>query len=537
MDKTKRINLGGILFNIDEEAYNLLRKYLQDVDNRLRNTQGGAETIEDIELRIAEIFQSQGGSAGVITRDNIEAMISIIGKPEDFDISDEEAHYRRVNYRSSNKKRLYRNPDDRIIGGVCSGMGEYLNIDSVWMRVIFVIFAFFAGVGFFIYLALWLSLPSASTDKMKKEMYGDRYHSSGYSNAGTSLPLADSTVYSNKAVSSGFGNALNEVFRAFGRLFFIFIRLFLIIVGLIFVITGFITLVSAVMIFFFKYPGYFSTHACELNLFYLPDFLNYVVNPAVAPWILVLAFTVILMPLLAIIYWGVKMIIWFRARDGLFSLAGFVIWVISLAALSILLFNEGISYAETAKTGTEEVLRKASNDFYIHIGNKVAGLGYDKEISFPDNEYNIYFIDENKGLFITPSLKVSVSNDNFIKINIRKRSAGRSRIDATEKAEQLQYNYRLDGDTLFLDEYFTVPSGRKWSFDNVGVNLYIPEGTRIHFDQNTRRIFQPFKSEEEVTDIDSINNDDQIVNAKSGLHWIMTEKGLQSNNEPAEINK
>ena len=85
MEKTIKINLGGQLFRIDEEAYDILKKYLQDIDNRLRNTQGGAETLEDIESRIAEIFHSQGGQEGVISKENIEAMISIIGAPETFE--------------------------------------------------------------------------------------------------------------------------------------------------------------------------------------------------------------------------------------------------------------------------------------------------------------------------------------------------------------------------------------------------------------------------------------------------------------------
>ena len=74
------------------------------------------------------------------------------------------------------------------------------------------------------------------------------------------------------------------------------------------------------------------------------------------------------MPLLALIYWGVKMIFWFKAKDGIFSLAGLVIWVMSVAALSLLLFNEGISYAETAKTESEEVIEKAPANLYILVG-------------------------------------------------------------------------------------------------------------------------------------------------------------------------
>lgn len=143
MDKTIKINLGGTLFQIDEEAYKILRGYLQDITNRLRNTPGAAETVEDIELRIAEIFQSQGASAGIISGDNVEAMMAIIGRPEDFDTGDEDNTLHEPAFRSSAAKKLYRNPDDQIISGVCSGLGAYLNIEPVWVRILFVLFTCF----------------------------------------------------------------------------------------------------------------------------------------------------------------------------------------------------------------------------------------------------------------------------------------------------------------------------------------------------------------------------------------------------------
>ena len=90
MDKTININIAGILFQIDEEAYGILRDYLQAINNRFRNVPGGVETVADIESRIAEIFESQKGTAGTISVNNVEAMISIIGKPEDFDNNDAE---------------------------------------------------------------------------------------------------------------------------------------------------------------------------------------------------------------------------------------------------------------------------------------------------------------------------------------------------------------------------------------------------------------------------------------------------------------
>lgn len=535
MDKTIKINLGGTLFHIDEEAYKVLRRYLQEIDSRLKNTPGGAETIEDIESRIAEIFLSQGGTAGVISRENVDAMISIIGKPEDFDAAGETAAETGAAYRSAGKKKMYRNPDDTIISGVCGGIGEYLNIDSVWIRLMFILFTCFFGTGFFVYVALWIALPSAQTEAQKKEMYGrDDYAMAlrvrnKYSRQGN-----DNMHSVSGERGSSVGNAFNEVFRALGKAFYIVLRVFLIFIGLLFVLTGFFVLVSFVMVFFFKYPGYFSTTSFGANIFYLPDFLNYIVNPAIAPWILVLSFIVILLPLLALIYWGVKMIFWFRAKDGILSLVGLVIWVICLAALSIILFNEGISYAETAKTVSEQVIEKAPSDIYIFSNHKVSDLHYDKEISIPDEDYAVYFIDDNKGLYISSKLFIDNSDDNLLRINISKRSTGRSRIDASRKADELIYNYEVAGDTIYLDEYFSIAAGSKWSFDNVRVNIYIPEGTRVHFDKTTERMFRQNHYDDDW-DRNSGTVESNIIRSGNGYKvYIMTEDGLRRTSFKAE---
>ena len=535
MDKTIKINLGGSLFQIDEDAYKILRQYLQEIDVLLRNTPGGAETLEDIESRIAEIFQSQKGTAGVISKDNAEDMISIIGKPEAFDTTDEERKEKGSQYYyTTQRKSLYRNPDDTIISGVCGGIGAYMNIESVWIRILFILFTCFFGIGLLVYIALWIALPTAQSDYQKKEMYGgDGYRSPGSRTRkpGNEVSFSGQGYSTSYTGSSGVGNAFNEIFRALGKVCYILARVFLIIVGVTFVLVGFITLVSFVMVFFFRYPGYFSTQQFGVNLFYLPDFLNYVVNPAIAPWIIVFTFIVVLMPLLALIYWGVKMIFWFKAKDGIITLVGLVIWVISVAALSILLFNEGISFAETARTVSQDVLPESPDHLYIICDHKVSDLHYDKEISLPDEDYNVYFIDENKGLYISTSLTVNNSEDNSLRINVRKRSAGRSKIDAMKKAEGLLYNYKISGDTLFLDEYFTIPAGSKWTCDNVGVNLYIPEGTVVHFDETTENMFYQYNDYDYDSDYD-------YKDVKKGTHaWIMTENGLRITSSRSETVK
>jgi len=303
MDKTININLGGTLFQIDEEAFRKLREYLQAINNRLGNLQGGHETIEDIESRIAEIFNSQKGLAGVITIENVDAMISIIGKPEDFEHGEPEAT---TPVYTSQKRRIYRNPDDSIISGVCGGIGAYLDTDPVLFRILFVVSAMF-GIGLFVYIVLWIALPVARTDSQKREMFGDSHHTArSYSRHHIDYQVTGTPVYNQGYRSSSrIGSAINEVFMAIGRVFYIILRIFLIFTGIVFVLTGFLFILCFVMVFIF---GLFSIDSSGINLINFTDFLNYIVNPAVVPWIIILTSIAFILPMLALIYWGVKMI-------------------------------------------------------------------------------------------------------------------------------------------------------------------------------------------------------------------------------------
>jgi phage shock protein PspC (stress-responsive transcriptional regulator) len=488
MDKTININLAGNLFQIDEDAFRILRDYLQAINNRFRNVQGGLETIEDIESRIAEIFQSQKGLAGAVSKENVEAMISIIGKPEDFDVAPEEAN--QPDYRSS-KKRLYRNPDDSIVSGVCGGIGAYLNTDPVLFRILFVISALVFGTGILVYLVLWIALPPANTDSRQRELYGNGFHPArSYSRQ------TDSTYITGAApdrrgnnATSNVNNAFNEIFNAIGKVFYVIFRIFLIIIGVTFVLTGFLCIISFIMIFVFKYPGAFSTDAFDVSLIYFPDFLNYIVNPAVTPWIIALTVIAVILPMLALVYWGVKMIFWFKAKDGVFSLVGLVLWVISITVLALLLFNEGISFAETGRSSSETILNNIPDTLYIKSDHKVSDLRFDKELTVKEERYTLFINEERKELYIRPYLKVNTTGDDVARVDIRRGSTGRSESDAMRKADELIYNYRITRDTLFLDEYFTIPSDRKWAADNIGINLYLPEGTILKVDRASVNLF------------------------------------------------
>jgi phage shock protein PspC (stress-responsive transcriptional regulator) len=487
MDKTIKVNLAGSLFNIDENAYKILRDYLQAIDLRFRNMKGGNETIEDIEARIAEIFHSQKGVAGIITTENVDSMISIIGKPEDFDAPESKEEFEETTFR---RKRLYRNPDDTIIAGVCGGIGAYLNTDPVLIRILFVVFTAFFAFGFFAYLVLWIALPSANNDTRRREMYGPEYgrvmahlrQTAGFSTG--SSPSYNKGYYQ----TSRIGNAFNEIFRAFGRILFIIMRIFLIVLGSILLLTGFMFLLSIILIFVLKIPGAFSTDAFDFNIVYLPDFLDYLVSPAMYPWIIILASIVVILPLFALIYWGVRMIIWFKANDGIPSLVMLIVWVLSLTTLVLLLFNEGVSFAENSKATTKLTLDNPGDTIYISTTAKLSDLITDKTLPFNTEGYSLMINEEKKELYITPDLDIELSENEPSGITVQKESYGSTEIIAFNRTRDLIYNYRVNGDTIILDDIFIIPSGRRWAGDNIVITLNLPEGTYIKTDSGVEKL-------------------------------------------------
>lgn len=514
MDKTIKINLAGILFQIEDDAYKVLRDYLQAINSRLRNIPGGNETIDDIEARIAEIFQSQKGLSGIISKENVDAMVSIIGKPEDFEHGDS---FTDSYIPGTQRRRLYRDPGNTIISGVSGGIGAYLNIDPVWIRVLFILFTLLYGIGFFVYIALWIALPSAVTDSQKRELYGEHYNTRSTIKA----EKQKNGSYASVSSSSGnekvkdVGNALNEVFRAIGSFFFIFFRILVIIIGVAFVLTGFASLLALIMAFFFNYPVFFSADSYNASVLYLPDFLNLIINPSLTPWIFVLAFIIVALPLLALIYWGLKMVFWFHVRDFGLSLAALVLWVLSISALVLILFNQGISFAESGQKNEQIIMDQHYDTLYLKVDRKISDLNFNKEITMPGTDYSLYINDKDNELYGRPTIRMGESEDRTAKIEVRKYSHGKTKKEAVTKAESLIYNCRISKDTIFVNEYFDIPTKTRWTAAEIRIELMLPAGTAVWIDKNSQDLFQ-----------DWVNNGIHSWDL-GNKYWIWTEEGLE----------
>ncbi len=171
MKRTTSVNIGGRVFNMDEDAHEMLEYYLASVAGQFENKKERKEILDDVENRIAELFSARINSfRQVITLDDVNDMIRVMGKPSDFGAEEEifPGYPDKKGYR-----RMYRDPDRRILGGVCSGMGAYWHIDPLIVRILFLVAFFGFGIGLLIYLLLWIVIPVARTTAHKLEMRGE----------------------------------------------------------------------------------------------------------------------------------------------------------------------------------------------------------------------------------------------------------------------------------------------------------------------------------------------------------------------------
>ena len=177
MNKTVNINLGGMFFHIDEDAYQKLTRYFEAIKRSLSNSSGQDEIIKDIEMRVSELLtEKQKTEKHVVGLKDVDEVIAVMGQPEDYRIDEEGAENNSTNFSSSsssNTRKLYRDTENGMVGGVLAGLGHYFGIDKVWLRVFLLIMIFAWGTGFLAYIILWIVMPEAKTTAEKLEMTGE----------------------------------------------------------------------------------------------------------------------------------------------------------------------------------------------------------------------------------------------------------------------------------------------------------------------------------------------------------------------------
>ena len=183
MKKTLTVNLGGTVYHIDEDAYKLLDTYLSNLRIHFRREEGAEEIVHDMELRISELFTDRlRDGKQVITIEDVEEIIAQMGKPEDLgDEADgggesskdakDGSTYSQI---AKGLRRLFRDSDNKVLGGVASGLAAYFGWDPTWVRIIFLILGIFLKGFVIAYIIAWIAIPLARTIPEKLAMRGTK---------------------------------------------------------------------------------------------------------------------------------------------------------------------------------------------------------------------------------------------------------------------------------------------------------------------------------------------------------------------------
>ena len=180
MKKVININLGGFPHTIDDDAYDLLDKYLKSLQRHFRGSTGYENIIQDIEVRMSELLHERRGTRKIIEMTDVQHAINIMGQPEQLDDDPDTSHTQSAfsnsdDYQYAGSRRLYRDPDHKVLGGVSGGLAAYFGWESpIWIRLGFLLAGLAGfGTGVLIYIILWIAVPVAKTSAEKLAMKGE----------------------------------------------------------------------------------------------------------------------------------------------------------------------------------------------------------------------------------------------------------------------------------------------------------------------------------------------------------------------------
>ncbi|RKF03681.1 phage shock protein C (PspC) family protein [Tenacibaculum lutimaris] len=531
MNKTININLGGFFFHIDETAYQKLKRYLDAIARSLSDDpQGKNEIIADIEARISELLSERITDARqVVNESDIEEIIAIMGQPEDY-AEAEEAYNENTSYsynRNTSSKKMFRDGDDKFLGGVCSGLGHYFNIDVVWIRLAFLILTL-AGFGFGIigYIILWVLLPEAKTTSEKLQMEGEAVNidniekkirnefdnlsskvKEGAHDLSDKISNADYQKLRNQTKSG-----LQDFLDTMGKILLTLFKVFGKFMGVLLIFIAGITIISLLL-------GLFSVGSLEIlnfdgDIVQYPPFFYDSVMPK---WLLMtFLFFLIGIPFMVLFILGLRILspnIKKLSTATILTLFG--LWLISLLAIGF----TGIEFATShAYDGTHvtkhSITYNQQEPLKIRVVND-DNIHYLHNLRNRDNAMLVNIDDKELKYSNNINIDVRKSETDSAYIEIKKTSEGKKRNDANNNAEAIKYAYKSDNNTIVFDAFFLSAFKNIWKDEEINAIIYIPEGTTIYFEGSSRNFLDDVKNVQNVYDRDMANH-----------HFKMTSKGF-----------
>lgn len=528
MKKTFTINISGSVFHIDEDAFEKLQRYLQMLNRHFGTALEGQEILQDIEARIAELLiERTDNKVQVVTDAMVDEVIARMGKAEDFMESADQESAPTTGASGASmadgqpiRRRLYRDGDNRVLGGVCSGMAAYFNMDPVILRIIFFLLFFIMGpFNILVYLILWIAVPKAKTTAQRLEMRGKE---ATISNIEKSIKEEVKEVGDsyNKFMNSPdydrgtsrmdrLGDVVGSVLRVVLRVVVLLCGIFLIIAAIASLI-GFIT--TMVMGNSFLHGGMWN-FGWDSNI-NMANVINHFVSPG-AYTISMIAISILIgIPILVILFIGTKLLFRYKTNNRIIGLGTFGVWLIALIALVIVGVNQAVNFSrQTSQTVTQKVECTNCKTIYLELNDDLYESMIDDHISF--EQMKVAEINGKEKLLGNPRFTIEKSTTGEFSLQIKKRARGSSTEDAQYNIEQITYNFAQRDSTIMLDPYYSLNDDAKWRDQEVSMTMKVPEGKSIFMNEKMKSI---------INDIENVNNmwgGDMV-----GKYWTMTADGL-----------
>jgi phage shock protein PspC (stress-responsive transcriptional regulator) len=489
MNKTVNINLGGMFFHIDEDAYLKLSRYFDAIKRSLNNSSGQDEIIKDIEMRVSELLtEKQKSEKHVVGLKDVDEVIAVMGQPEDYRIEDEESTSQsNSSYNTRRHKKLYRDKENGMVGGVATGLAHYFGIDAVWVKIVFLIFVFAGfGTGILAYFVLWVVTPEAVTTSEKLEMTGEpvtisniekkvreeidslseKFKNADYDKMGNQVKSGA------ERISSSFGDFIMTVFKIFAKF-----------LGVILIIAGISTLIMLLV-------GVFTLGT---NLFVEFPWQNFIEAGNFTEYPLwsfgLLMFFAVGIPFFFLTLLGFKLLSPnLKSIGNITKYTLLAIWIIAIA----ILVSIGIKQATEISHDNKIIEKKAFNinptdTLYVKFRYSdyyAKSLNHYREFEFVQDSANNELIYSND-----VRLHVLRTDEKAPFVQIEKSARGNSFTNAKKRAEKINYKFQINGNHLILDNYFLTDIKNKFRGQEVDIYLYLPEGQLLKPDSSVRDYF------------------------------------------------
>jgi len=476
MNKTVNINLGGMVFHIDEDAYLKLTRYFDAIKRSLNNSSGQDEIIKDIEMRVSELLlEKQKSDKHVVGLKDVDEVIVVMGQPEDYIIEDEDKSNQSFNnYGARKHKKLYRDKEKGMIGGVATGLGHYFGIDAVWIKIIFLVFVFAGfGTGILAYFVLWIVTPEAVTTSEKLEMTGepvtisniekkvreeieslsDKFKNADYDKMGNQVKSGA------ERISSSFGDFIMTIFKIFAKF-----------LGVILIMSGISVLIMLLIGVFTLGTNIFIDFPWQ-NFVEAGNFTDYPI------WSFgLLMFFAVGIPFFFLTLLGFKLLSPnLKSIGNITKYTLLAIWIIAVAIVISIGIKQATEISYDNKTVEKKALNISAKDTlfvkFRYNDYYAKDLNHHREFEFVQDSANNQLIYSND-----VRLHVLHTDEAQAYIQIEKSARGNSFITAKQRAEKINYKFQINGNRLVLDNYFLTDVKNKFRGQEVDVYLYLPEG-------------------------------------------------------------